>query len=56
MTINGHTFDAKGRHIDTCVEDWMIEELHVVFTDGSYLDTHGDSVIEGTLDDRAPHA
>ena len=50
MTINGRTFDSRGRTILSVIEDWVTEELHIIFTDGTYLETHGDFCIEGVLD------
>jgi hypothetical protein len=49
MTINGRTFNTKGRDIKSYIEDWITEEIKVIFKDGTYLETHGDVCIEGTL-------
>lgn len=56
MTINGHSFNDKGRQVKSWIEDWITEEIRVIFTDGTYLETHGSTEIEGTLKEKLPIA
>lgn len=49
MTINGREIDTKGREIISVIEDWVTEELRIIFKDRTYIETHGSFILEGTL-------